>query len=394
MADSADNSRSDGATRLLIIGAGPYGLAMAAWAQDNGLDFRVVGYPMQFWKEHMPTGMLLRSGIGWHMDPAKSYTLSRFATEQNVGLERGTPIPLDTFIDYGVWFQQSRGIEVLEQTVVSLDESSDGLMVTLGDGQQIEATNVVLATGFRDFAHVPVEYAQMIPADCRTHTCDVVNTADYRDKRVLIVGGRQSAFETGALLCENSAAEVRLTYRHETPRFETSDWAWVPELVERSVTDPGWFARLSTEEQQAIHHRFWSEGRVKLEPWLRPRIENQRVTLHPKSHPVTCEVSASGHLNIGLSDGTVASVDSVILATGYRVDLNRISFLASGNVGDRLDTEDGYPRLDDHFQTSVPGLFITSLAATRDFGPFFGFVVGSAAAARIIGDGLRSRMSR
>ena len=388
-----ENSQPDTTTQLLIIGAGPYGLAMAAWAQDNGLDFRVVGYPMQFWKEHMPVGMLLRSGIGWHMDPAKTHTLSRFAAENGVELERGMPIALGTFIDYGIWFQQNRAIDVLEQTVARLDRSAEHFVATLDSGDSIAASNVVLAVGVRNFDHSPDEYVRMIPPACLSHTCDVVNPADYRGKRVLIVGGRQSAFETAALLCEAGAANVELTYRHDTPRFETSDWSWVPDLVERSVADPGWFAWLPENEQQKIQQRFWSEGRLKLDPWLEPRIENDRIQLHPHSHPVTCESAASGGLAVRLSNDTVSVPDSVILATGYRVDIGRIPLLSAGNLFNTLETDDGYPQLDDHFQTTVPGLFITSLAATHHFGPFFGFVVGSAASARIIGAGLKNRIS-
>ena len=41
--------------------------------------------------------------------------------------------------------------------------------------------------------------------------------------------------------------------------------------------------------------------------------------------------------------------------------------------------------LDEHFQTSVPGLYITSLAATRDFGSFLAFTVSVRAQAKIIG---------
>ena len=48
-------------TDLLIIGAGPFGLSLAAYASDLGIQNVIVGEPMSFWKEHMPTGMYLRS---------------------------------------------------------------------------------------------------------------------------------------------------------------------------------------------------------------------------------------------------------------------------------------------------------------------------------------------
>jgi hypothetical protein len=52
-------------------------------------------------------------------------------------------------------------------------------------------------------------------------------------------------------------------------------------------------------------------------------------------------------------------------------------------LGD-LATRNGFPVLDDRLQTSVPGLFVTSLAATQDFGSFFGFTVSARTAALLI----------
>jgi FAD-dependent urate hydroxylase len=60
------------ATDLLIIGAGPFGLAIAADVQRRGLAGMVVGESMGFWKRHMPRGMFLRSGVDWHLDTAEA----------------------------------------------------------------------------------------------------------------------------------------------------------------------------------------------------------------------------------------------------------------------------------------------------------------------------------
>ena len=63
-------------TDLLIVGAGPFGLALAAAASDAGVEHVVVGEPMSFWRDHMPAGMLLRSDTSWHLDPANVLTVN------------------------------------------------------------------------------------------------------------------------------------------------------------------------------------------------------------------------------------------------------------------------------------------------------------------------------
>jgi len=44
--------------------------------------------------------------------------------------------------------------------------------------------------------------------------------------------------------------------------------------------------------------------------------------------------------------------------------------------------------LDESFQTNVPGLFITSMAAAQDFGPDWGFAISVRTSAKLIGRAL------
>ena len=46
---------------VAIIGAGPYGLSVAAHLNALGVDYRIFGKPMQLWRDHMPPGMRLKS---------------------------------------------------------------------------------------------------------------------------------------------------------------------------------------------------------------------------------------------------------------------------------------------------------------------------------------------
>ena len=124
------------------------------------------------------------------------------------------------------------------------------------------------------------------------------------------------------------------------------------------------------------------EGRLKLEPWLAPRIDHPNVTLHPRTRLTGADSRAAG-IAVALDGGKVLTVDQVVLATGYKVDLARVPFLASG-LRARLQVRDGFPVLDEHFETSIPGLYVTSLAATHDFGSFLAFTVSVRAQAKVI----------
>src|ERR1700742_3833268 len=46
---------------VAIIGAGPYGLSLAAHLAAAGVNFRIFGRPMGLWREHMPQNMMLKS---------------------------------------------------------------------------------------------------------------------------------------------------------------------------------------------------------------------------------------------------------------------------------------------------------------------------------------------
>ena len=71
-------------TKLLIIGAGPYGLSTAACAKGWELDPVVLGEPMGFWRHNMPEGMLLRSGVDWQLDPFEVHTFRAFLRSRDL----------------------------------------------------------------------------------------------------------------------------------------------------------------------------------------------------------------------------------------------------------------------------------------------------------------------
>jgi cation diffusion facilitator CzcD-associated flavoprotein CzcO len=380
-------------TDLLIIGAGPFGLSMAAYAAHWRLDYRSIGKPMEFWKSHMPKGMYLRSACDWHLDPVGIDTIESFLKTQNLTAAQVEPLSLDFYLRYMAWFRERKGIEPLPLHVRRLDYSAQaGRFHALIENESvITASNVVLAIGFKYFKRLPADLARAVPAGRLAHTCDLIDFAPLAGKRCLIVGGRQSAFEWAALIREAGAAAVHVCHRHDSPAFASSDWSWVGPLVDKTADDPAWFRNLPAARQEELHRRLWGEGRLKVEPWLKPRMGTDGVVrVWPRSQLVSCSEQGDGALVATLDNGETLLVDQVIAATGYQVDIARVPFLAAGNALERLAIQNGFPRLDEHFQTSIPGLFITSMPAVQDFGPFWGFTIAAPVSAQIIGRAVRS----
>jgi hypothetical protein len=81
-------------------------------------------------------------------------------------------------------------------------------------------------------------------------------------------------------------------------------------------------------------------------------------------------------------DGRVVQVvaDHVVAGTGYRPDLRRLPFLES-SLREEIAQIEHTPHLTDHFETSVPGLYVTGPLAANAFGPLMRFMVGAEYAA-------------
>jgi hypothetical protein len=127
-------------------------------------------------------------------------------------------------------------------------------------------------------------------------------------KRCLILGGRQSAFEWAALIRQAGAAAVHVCHRHETPAFTTADWAWVNPLVNLIAKELVWFRKLSAAAQEDVTYRLWAEGRLKVEPWLEPRVLKDGIKLWPKSQFVGCVKGPDGALAVKLDNGETVIV--------------------------------------------------------------------------------------
>jgi len=377
-------------TDVLIIGSGPFGLAVAAQAAYDGVEHILVGKPMEFWRSNMPKGMYLRSACDWHLDPQNVHTLHAYVKSLGKTPSDVEPLSLDFYLSYCDWFQQQKKIEPFPVFIKQLEHKEQFIATGL-DGQTIHAHRVVLAPGFKHFAHMPNELKKKLPDGRFQHTAEFIDFSDAKDQRYLIIGGRQSAFEWAALLLEAGAAAIHISHRHASPAFAVAYWDWVIPVVDKIANEPNWFRNLSEQQKDEVNHKLWSEGRLKIEPWLESRLQDGRIHVWPHTELVSCEQQEDDSLLVSLSNGDRFLVDKIVLATGYKVDISKLPYLAGQLLGE-LETRNGFPVLDDHFETSIPGLFITSMPATQDFGPFFGFTVSVRTSAKLICERLRQQI--
>src|SRR5690242_13729798 len=143
---------------VAIVGAGPYGLSLAAHLKARHIDFQIFGEPMQFWRDHMPKGMLLKSdGFASNpYDPQKSYTLQRFCQEQDINYrDTNFPVELETFVKYGMAFRSRFVSNLRRNNVLKIEKISSGFSLRLDDDDRVTARRVVVATGIRHCRHVP-----------------------------------------------------------------------------------------------------------------------------------------------------------------------------------------------------------------------------------------------
>ena len=386
------------AVDVAVVGAGPYGLSLAAHLSAARISHAQFGIPMNLWRTAMPKGMFLKSqGFASNLSsPDGEHTLAAFcAATRRAYRGYGLPVSLETFVAYGLWFQQEL-VPTLRQTLVTDVVPKDGhYVLSLADGGQVQAARVVVAAGVEHFARMPELLAELPPAVC-SHSSAHQDLRTFASRRVVVLGRGQSALETAALLHE-SGADVTVVTRKPSLAWNGQPLAPDRPLLQR-LAEPeaglgsGWGTWFYSDHP-GLFRRLPASTRVRraataLGPagayWLRERVERQFSVL--LSHTLT-DAQANGagiRLKFDGPDGAAElTADHVIAATGYRSDLSRLSFI-SDLLRPGLRTLADSPVVDRHYQSSVPGLYFVGPAVAPAFGPVMRFVFGADHAARTV----------
>jgi FAD-dependent urate hydroxylase len=373
----------------VVVGAGPYGLSVAAHLKARGIPMLIFGKPMEFW-QNMPSKMYLKSS--WSAlsisDPDGKYSLNRYS--KHFGIPWQEPVPLQVFLDYGQWFQKQAVPDIDPTYVKFLTRDGEGFHLDLTDGRSVKARKVVVATGIASYANIPDNLSHL-PAALLSHSQEHKDFSSFKDKDVIVVGSGQSALEAAALLHEAGAAveliargsviwiNRKLYYRTGPAKrffYPPSDVG--PPGVNWLVAYPLLFKRFSDKTRSSLDAR---AVRPAGSPWLRPRVEG-----HVLITPNTLIVSATEQgqrVHLKLSDGTTRVVDHIVLGTGYQADIHALKFIDPALI-QKVQEHDGSPLLNEWFESSVPHLHFVGAPAGYVFGPLCRFVVGAKVSARQI----------
>jgi cation diffusion facilitator CzcD-associated flavoprotein CzcO len=328
-------------------------------------------------------------------DPRRLYTFDRFARETKASIPH--PIPRATFIDYGLWFQR-RAVPMVEPTFVSsIEREGDGFALTLADRQQVTSAAVVMAVGVADYAHRPAQYDHL-PASLVSHTSDHRDFSRFRGKRVVVVGGGQSAVECAALLHEAGAIVHVVTRRAiEWSSPDCTDERATAEriMAPRASIAPGWACwcldRLPYafyQMPQCVKDRYTRSDPPRPAGWLRRRIIG-RVAVHEAQ--AILAIDAKGDAIVATtSNGRTLRADHLMLATGYRVDLDKLTMIGA-SLRRAIQTTSRAPLLTPWFESTVPGLYFSGWASLRTFGPMYRFVAGCGPTARRVSHAIARR---
>jgi hypothetical protein len=349
---------------------------------------------MDFWRNHMPDRMFLKSdGFASNLyDPDHNFTLQRFCADQKIAYaDLGVPVSLRTFVSYGLAFARAYVPDVEENLIIFVRHRGTGFELQVDTGATLTADCVVVATGIEPFAHVPPNLIDL-PSAFVSHSSQQRDLTKFRGQRVVVIGGGASATDLAVLL-DAEGAQVQIVARRNVLRFNDRppvkefSRALLHQLREPlSGIGPGWRNKML--------------GDVPWLVWYLPL--SLRLKLVRRSHGPAGGWFAQEKIGAGLSVLLGSSVEQIdvrggllhmrvrrpnahdaeivadhaIAATGYRVDLHRLTFL-SPDILSHLEMVDGAPVLSPKLESSVLGLYFVGAPAALCFGPVLRFAFGA-----------------
>lgn len=295
---------------VLIVGGGPAGLLLAHHFQDHRVDYQVLerGKIAQAWRSMRP-GMVLLSpavpGTDW-----TSLTL-KYPLWALPGVRKPFPTRED-FLCYIEAFSREQGLSIGENVAATRASVANGGFLVSTTAGDISCRFLVMASGASTLPEFP-DIPGITLNPHIVHSCDFVHCMAYAGKRVLIIGGGNSAAEIAIEL----AGTARVTLCTRGP------------------------LRYFSETGELENIRGSSESLLK--ELIRFGILHSR-----EDDPVV----SIAHRRVKFLSGDEREFDWILCATGYRPGWIPVE------GGEVRSGPKGFPAISNVGESSVPGLYI------------------------------------
>ena len=335
---------------ILIVGAGPYGLSLANYMSDRGLEFKIIGKPMELWRNHTFTDASLRSEMATSeiAHPQNAYSIKNFRSKNGLPLGKSSErIDVREYRMYVDWVLAQIPYDIHPEYLANLSKSNGHFQAELKSGEVLKAKQVVIATGVAHHLNIPVEFSS---ARDVIHSYYTQEIEALQGKKVLVVGAGQSAAEAMEI-CRKNKNQVHW-YARKEPRYYSEPLdlpKWIFNLVVKSA---GLFRRLPHRVVQYLFSIF------------------SATTMTPDHKIKLADVNRFSRLP------DLSHYDHVISATGYNYTLNHMNFLAD-DLRSSLEMRAAMPRIDKNFMSSMRDLYFIGPSTEMFFGPPMKFMIGS-----------------
>lgn len=311
---------------VVVLGAGPAGLATAAELGRRGVDALVLDRADAV-------------GASWrgHYDRLRLHTVRWLSGLPGLAMPKR----------YGSWVSREHVVEYLEDyarhhrldvrlgtSVQRLRRDGADWVVETDEGDQVRAGAVVVATGYNHTPLLPDWPGRDGFAGELLHASAYRNGAPYAGQEVLVVGAGNSGAEIAVDLVEHGARRVLLAVRtpphlllREVGGMPTTVVSVLTRYVPSALVDPvvGLVQRLTVGDltrhglprpTKGVYRRVREEGQI-------PILDVGLIdALRAGSVEVVTGVESFDGAEVVLSDGARVQPDVVVAATGYRRGLD------------------------------------------------------------------------